>query len=221
MKKLLFVLLLVTIYSCKQAEDTPVGSNFYFENPQPIDDSELLKIPNKFIGNYINSDSTKLCFTESTITHENLYKFKIHKVKLDSLKSEFDIVNGRYIVKDTKEVFDTKVIGDSIEFSNKLIDTIFYFSNSQKAKRINGNLILNYKDSIYWKIKLISLNKDRLYIRQLYADSDLKSLDSITKIHSKKIDSISYFISPSRREFSKLLKLKNLGFKQEYSKVSK
>jgi hypothetical protein len=52
MKKYLLILgLLLVINSCKRS-DSPAddGFNLYFENPQPINDSELSKIPNKFIG---------------------------------------------------------------------------------------------------------------------------------------------------------------------------
>jgi hypothetical protein len=82
-------------------------------------------------------------------------------------------------------------------------------------------LVLNQKDSIYWKIKLISFNKNTLTIKQLYSDDDLKRMESITEVHSKIIDSTSFIISPKRREFNQFFKLKKFGFDQEYRKISK
>jgi hypothetical protein len=102
---------------------------------------------------------------------------------------------------------------------SKNIDTLFFFSETKKAKRINGDLILNEKDSIYWKVKMLSLNKNTLNIKVLYSDEDLKRMDSITKIHSKKIDSLSYIISPSRSEFKKFSKVKNFGFNSKFVKI--
>ena len=46
-------------------------------------------------------------------------------------------------------------------------------------------------------------------------------MDSITKIHSKKLDSTSFIISPKRKEFNQFFKLKKFGFDQEYRKISK
>ena len=206
--KFYFCMLIIgfTVMSCK---DIAVSeNNYYFENPQPINDSELSKIPNKFEGIFMNSDSVFLNFKENMILREIFFRFKINKKELDSLKKSQDIYNYR-------------LLKDSIELSRKKIDTFFIFSNSQKAKRINGHLILNEKDSIFWKIKMLSLDKNVLTIRYIYSEKDLKKIDSISKIKSKKIDSSSYIITPSRREFKKILDLKNLEYKQEFKKISK
>jgi hypothetical protein len=222
MKKLssLFVLF-VLLVSCKQASSEAIldGNNFYFENPQPINDSELSSIPNKFQGIYVNSDSLYLNITDNIIFYESENKFRFHKRQIDSLKEYFDVVEGKYISKDNKEIFNSIKAGDSIDFVSKNIDTLFFFSETKKAKRINGDLILNEKDSIYWKVKMLSLNKNILNIKVLYSDEDLKRMDSITKIHSKKIDSLSYIISPSRSEFKTFSKVKNFGFNSKFVKI--
>ena len=213
--------LTVLLISCKESNAIPDGNYFYFENPQPINDSELSSIPNKFQGTYMNSDSLYLNITDNTIFYESETKFRFHKNEVDSLKEYFDVVDGRYISKDKKEIFNSKRVGDSIDFVSKNIDTLFFFSETKKAKRINGDLILNEKDSIYWKVKLLSLNKNTLNIKVLYSDDDLKRMDSITKIHSKKIDSLSYIISPSRSEFKRFSKVKNFGFDSKFVKLKK
>ncbi len=71
MKKYISILSLLLIFSCKKAEPIPSGLNFYFENPQPINDAELHKIPNKFIGLYMNSDSVYLNIKEDIILKES------------------------------------------------------------------------------------------------------------------------------------------------------
>jgi hypothetical protein len=166
MKKisLLLFVLFVLMVSCKKAEFEAEfdGNNFYFESPQPINDSELSSFPNKFRGIYMSEDSLFLNIANTMIFSEREYKFRFHKNQLDSLKEYFDVVDGKYISKDTKEIFNSKKVGDSIEFASKNIDTIFQLSDSQKAKRINGFLVLNQKDSIYWKVKLLNLNKKNI-----------------------------------------------------------
>ena len=222
MKNLAMLSIIYLLFSsCKKAEDFPVGYNFYFENPQPINDSELNSIPNKFLGVYVNSDSTYLNITDNIIFSESETKFRFHKNELDSLKQYFDIENDDYISKDNRKIFKSKKTGDSIEFVSKNRDTIFILSDFQKVKRVNGHLVLNQKESIYWKVKLINLNKNKLIIKQLYSDDDLKRMDSITKIHSKMIDSASFVIAPKRSEFIKFFKLKEFGYNQEYLKISK
>ena len=139
---------------------------------------------------------------------------------MDSLKQEFDFANGKYILKINREVFDYKIIGDSIVLSNKDEDTLFAFSNTQKAKRINGQLVLNTKEAFFWKTKIIQLDKNILTIKEMCSAEDLKKLDSLTKQKSVSIDSTTFIIKPSRKEFKTILKLKQLGFELEYNKVT-
>ena len=219
MKKHLLILGLFAFLSCKKAECEPSGLNFYFENPQPINDAELSKIPNKFQGLFMNSDSVYLNIKEDIILKESFFKFKFHKKDMDSLKNEIVFSNGKYISKDNKEVYDYRQLKDSIEFSNKRIDTFFMLSNSQKAKRFDGQLVLNYRDSIYWKVKSIGLENNSLKIKYIYAKEDLKRIDSLTKVKSTMVDSSSFIIRSSRNEFKRILNLKKLGGEFEYRKV--
>jgi hypothetical protein len=219
-KYYLIVALLIIVFSCKKAElPEPSGLNFYFENPQPIKDSELTKFPNKFQGLFMNSDSVFLNIKENVILKESFYKLKFHNKEMDSLKNEFVFLNGKYILKSSKEVFDYRQLKDSIELFAKEIDTFFIFSEMQKAKRFDGQLVLNYKDSIYWKVKSIRLEKNMLKIKYIYSEEDLKRIDSLTKVKSTMIDSFSFIIRPSRNEFKHILNLKKLGEELGFKKV--
>ena len=210
----------MVLYSCKKTE-VFLGPNLYFENPQPINDSELSKFPNKFKGLYIDEDSLFLKIQENVIFTERYFKFKIHKNELDSLKNEFIFSKGKLINKKRNETYEVAIKEDSIELTNKTIDTIFIFSNTQKAKRINGSLVLNTKDSVFWTIKTISLEKNILKLKYIYSEEDLKKLDSILKEKPKMIDSSSFIIRPTRNEFKKILNLKNFGDDHEFKKVLK
>lgn len=220
MKKYFLFLGLLFVVSCKKADaPMPEGFTMYFEKPQPINDSELSKIPSKFRGVYMNSDSLYVNVKENIILKEYYNRFRFHKNEMDSIKKEYDLKNNQFVSKDNQYFFDYKYVGDSIEFSNKHIDTVFIFSDTQKAKRVDGQLVLNYKDSIYWKIKAISLGKKLLKIKHIYSKEDLKRMDSLTKITSTMIDSSTYILRPSRNEFKRILNLKKLGETVEYKKV--
>lgn len=224
MKRIFFILVVIILtVSCKKADALATQSclNFYFENPEPGKDSELDRFPNKFRGLYMNSDSVFIRVEESRILKEYFDKNRIHKLALDSLKEEFDIVKGKLVLKNFKTEYDMLPKGDSIELIQKHIDTLFRFSLFEKAKRIDGQLILSTKDSIFWIIQFLSIEKSKLKFKNLCEIEDLKKLDSVTKIKGKMLDSTSYLIKPGRSELKKILKIKNLGFDQEYKKISK
>jgi hypothetical protein len=219
MKKYIVVISILLFISCKKIG--PSGLNFYFENPQPINDAKLVKIPSKFRGLFMHTDSVFLNIKENIILQENFYRFKFPLKDMDSLKNEFVFINGKCTSKDKREVYNYRQIKDSIEFLNKRIDTFFILSNSQKAKRFDGKLVLSYKDSLYWTINSISVEKNCLKIKYIYTEQDLKRIDSLTKVKSIMIDSISFVIKPSRNEFKRILNLQHLGEDVEYRKVSK
>jgi len=76
MKK--YFLVLVLVFSCKKADiSEPVGLNFYFENPQQIKDSELIRFPNKFQGLFMNSDSVFLNFKYNRVYFKKYNKWFI------------------------------------------------------------------------------------------------------------------------------------------------
>ncbi|KRD09938.1 hypothetical protein ASE21_09440 [Flavobacterium sp. Root901] len=111
--------------------------------------------------------------------------------------------------------------GDSIELIQKQIDTLFRFSLYNKAKRIDGQLILSRKDSIFWTSQFLSIQNNTIKFKRLCEEKDLRKLDSVTKTKGKMLDSTSYLVKPTRSEFKKILKIKNLGFDREYKKISK
>ena len=223
MEKIFLILIVAVVSSsCKKADAEPYGSfTFYFEKPQPINDSELNSFPFKFKGLYRSEDFTFLRIEDDRILREYFFKFKVHRKEMDSLKSEYNLVDGKLITKDTKDKFDVRVVGDSIELSQKSTDTLFRLSYNKKAKRINGQLVLSTRDSIFWKMEIVSLENNILKFKKIYLPEDLQKLDSVTAIKGKMLDSLSYLIQPTRKEFKNIIKLKNFGEDVEYTKVSK
>jgi hypothetical protein len=223
MKKILFILVVVIGFSsCKNGLEVPACNGcltFYFENPQPVKDSELDHFPSKFRGLYMDKDSLFVRIEEDRILTESFYKFKIHKSDIDSLKGKFNVINNQLVDKQTREKMDMRPVGDSLELTNKSIDTIFRFSYNQKAKRINGDLVLSTRDSIFWNVEFLSVENNTIKFRNLYYPEDLKRLDSLTNSKSKIIDSVSYLVKPTRSEFKKILKLRNLGYDNQYKKI--
>lgn len=203
-KKIVYFLIIACMFSCKEVV---IGNDLYFEDMQPANDPDLKMIPNKFLGLYKDEDSVFLKIDKNLITKYRFGKVRIHKIELDSLKEQYDFINQKLVDKKTKAVFEMKKIGDSIELSNKDIDTIFQFSDVQKAKGSNGDLILNFKSDDYWQVNILSLENKILKFKYLSVD-DLPSIDSIMARKSTMIDSSMYVLKPSKKEFKKILRHK-------------
>ncbi|MCA1966860.1 MAG: hypothetical protein LDL23_09435, partial [Flavobacterium sp.] len=89
MKNLLILSAIMLFYaSCKERSAHPIGNTYYYQEPQPINDSELNSIPNKYLGLYVNEDSIYLNVSKRMIVEESFFKFRIHKNSLDSIADE-------------------------------------------------------------------------------------------------------------------------------------
>ena len=104
---------------------------------------------------------------------------------MDSLKDNFEIKDNQYIDKSTQQLYITRILKDSIQLRTKFIDTFFIFSNRQKMKQIHRNLVLNEQDSIFWEVKIISLLKNKLKLKYIYSESDLKKWIPSQKLNQK------------------------------------
>lgn len=195
--------------------------DLYFENSQPVNDSELSKIPFKFLGYYCIGENFFMVVTKNQILTKYFDKSRIHRNGLDSLKVDFHVTKDKIISKKVTELeFDYKLIGDSIELLDVETDTIFEFSNKQKMKRVGSCLVLNEKDSVFWKAKIIRFDKKSVAIEYLYDWDQLHQFDSLTKIKSKRIDSLKFILSPSRREFKKYLQISKHSPFHKFNKAS-
>lgn len=216
MKKYISILAVIIFCSCKEI---PAENSLYFTEAQPISDSQLKKIPSKFTGIYFMKDSVFLNINKSMIAYQYDYDVKIHENQMDSLKDEIIFKENKFFLKSTDEVLKSKKIGDSISLNLKYLDTIFAFSKKNIAKRINGKLILSTKDSVYWRIKILTLDENTIKIQELYADSDLKIFDSICNIKGEQIENSNVLVQPTRSEFAKILKVEGLGIERRFKKL--
>ena len=217
--KYFLVISLFTLYiNCKQADAVPYyGIDFLFKAPQPIDDSEVNHFPNRFIGNYMNQDSTNLVIENKTVYYKWTTKSNISFSAFDSIKDSQRVFENRIYFDN--EFVEFRKLKDSIEITDSNYDTIFSISSFQKVKRVKNSIVFNTKDSIYWKIKIITLDNNRLTLKTIVSDEDLIRMDSLSKIKAQKIDSTKIIVQLSKREFKKMLTLKRFGYDQNFKKI--
>ena len=218
MRTTFFICCLFFIFSCKEVRPAD-ALDMYFENPQPINDSELKKIPSKYLGRYSDTDSVLLIVEDKIIYSEQFYVASAHQSEMDSVMVLFERKDGKLIEKGTGDVWELKNKGDSIQLRKKWRDTLFRLSNRQRAKRIHGKLVLNFKKDSLWSVKILSLENKNLKLKSFGSPADLVKWDSITKLKSRMIDSSTYVLKPTRKEFSTILQIKKLGYDKIYNKI--
>lgn len=205
-------------YSCKQADAVATETDFSFNLPQPINDSKISHFPRSIIGNYIDNDSTYLIVTDKQLIYKWVRKSNLSFEELEKIKDSSRIVGNRIYYLNEK-FCEYRRLKDSIEITSTDYDTIFSISKNEIAKKIKSSIVLNSKDSIFWKIKVLSLDKNILKINTLASFKDLERIDSLSNTKVQKIDSTRNVIQLTRKEFKYMLKLKKFGYNQEFKKI--
>lgn len=209
----------ISILSCKKAEAVPYeGVVFLFHTMQLEGDHEITLFPNRFTGNYINTDSTYLIVGKKDVFYKWIIKSKISFELFETLKDSMKLVQNK-MYYNRNSFLEYRRLKDSIEIKEIRYDTIFSISDNQKVVKINKIFVLNTRDSIYWKIRLITFKKNNVKIKDLYSINDKKRIDSLSKIKSTEFDSVKNIFQLSKKEFRTMLALKNFGFERNFRKI--
>lgn len=216
--KLFFTLfILFLLFSCKQVDAIATETDFSFIEQQPVNDRLINHFPRSIVGNYIDKDSTYLIVTNTNFIYKRVIKSNTSFEELEKIKDSSKVVGNRIYYKN--EFYEFRKLKDSIEISTIYYDTLFSISENQIAKKIKNSIVLNTKDSIFWKIKILNFDKNTLKIKTLTSFKDLDRIDSLSNTKVQKIDSTRNIIQLSRKEFKSMLKLKNFGYDQDFKKI--
>ncbi|MDN5200962.1 hypothetical protein QQ008_06310 [Fulvivirgaceae bacterium BMA10] len=205
--RLTFVLLLLAgiVFAC----EAPVE----FEQPQPVNQRDLNKIPKRLRGVYISTkDSSYLIIDGKKMISRMEVRFEGHK---DSIDLDLDSIglgiNKKNIVMMEKDnaKFTFQLKGDLVFGTYLHSDTIFEISTRHKIRKFKGHYFLNYQHSIdNWKVNKLSLEKSLLTISKISFPKDLENLKEITEVEEVRSDKgkvMAYKLDPTRAELKKLL----------------
>jgi hypothetical protein len=206
---IIYFIFFATLISCRKS-DAPIAG---FEEPQPIDISNLSKIPNRLFGKYLNiKDSSLLVINENVIKRVINFSGKIHIKELDSV----NVLSGNAVINlKTKERIQVRRIGDSLLFHQNYTDTIFRLSKMNVLKKYKGYYFLNILfDEKNWETKKVKLSKGKLTISTINSIEEIHNLEKITSSSHDTISQVFKF-KPTKRQFKKFVKEEGFGEEDE------
>lgn len=96
-----------------------------------------------------------------------------------------------------------KMIGDSLYYLVNYTDTIFWLSDENVLKKDKGYYFMNIKiDENSWTVSKLKLKKGILTIARISTKEELELLE---EINESPIDSTTYNISFTRKQFNKFV----------------
>lgn len=214
-------LMIISFFGCRENAREISSADFYFDVPQPDGKRELGAIPRKYRGEYIEESdmNRKLIINDKYIISVKSGSAIIPKDALkDSLNEDFSYRNGK--IYSGLGVYDVTEKNDSLYLSVTFSDTLFALSASNKLKRLNGELILNRRDSLFWKINILNLRKDTLHWWwNLNSKEDYIALKSVVKNVTINADTTVVNLQPTKKEFKKILNLTETGWIIKYVRI--
>lgn len=175
MKRLKFIttiIILTSLFSC--------GPPVTFKEPQPTDNDNLSKFPNRLQGQYLSlADNSILVIGDKLIQRIYDFDLKFHPSQLDSNSrlSGDTIIN---LTTNTREV--VKRDGDSLVTHIHYIDTLFQMDYDNVVRKFKGYYFLNTRyDKESWVVKKIELSKGQLVFSSISTKEDIENLKTITE----------------------------------------
>jgi hypothetical protein len=219
LKHIVFLLLGILLITSCQDEN-----RVKFEKPQPDKVKAIDNFGKEIQGVYVKfSNPNKRLIVHPDYIATNLtIQFKVGRfgLKIDS-SAQIDLQNDSAVIRYFEQHGARATFqGDSIIYSQSIVDTIFYIEANQVLKKYKRNYFLNYQfDDHYWRVKKMKLRGDTLYFGEIYPDDSLLHYDyaaidtNINEKHAKE-----YILSPSRREFKKLMRSRAFATTEKYIK---
>ena len=197
-------------------------TSIYFEEPQPLNITELNSFPENIQGTYVPIDGSEDTIFIKMYEYEypEFYEKSIPMAAIDTLtdiRIMGDLVFDNALP--TNNGINFTIRNDTLHYKIKL-NTSTILSDSLVLKKFGKQLVLSIKvdGEKYWEVYLIKKDKNG-YLRifstgefstdsvpdnKIKNDGQLKDYFSIT--HFKQIDDSNYLINPTEKEFKKLIR---------------
>lgn len=193
-----------------------------FEEPQPTSIKNQNRFGAEIQGHYIKfSNPNKTLIIQPKIIATSLQvQLKVGRFGM-KIDSAIDISNDSILLSHfKKQGISARITKDTVMYSHIVVDTIFNFASDNILKKYKRNYFLNYQfDDEYWRVKKLKIRGDTLYFGEITPNDsllhfDYANLDSNIAENQAK----EYILSPSKREFKKLMRSKAFSITEKYIK---
>ncbi|MDD5150640.1 MAG: hypothetical protein PHC28_09175, partial [Flavobacterium sp.] len=202
--KIAFLVLVTTLFSCKN--DRLTDSYIYFNEPQPIDVEDATSFSNKYVGTFGRDYSHRLKIESKYVIKIEVNSFDATKKQMDSLP-DVEFRNNIVYDKTTQKAYKTFVKNDTIQWETEELDTLFSFSANETSKIYKSTLILNKEIDGNYLVNIIKFNFSNNKYIQLGTRKDFVKITDQLKIpfdvNVENNDTIFVVLKPSRADFRK------------------
>ena len=197
------------------------ADNVLFNQPQPVKVADLEAITPQFRGTYQGKDSSLLIIDENGIIGRD-------KIRLTMSRQEIDTSEVTFIDKNTIEDKKTKekyrIVNDSVRFTLNNETVLFKFNEGNTIREHKHTLVVSkLVEKGLWSVTMYNLKDGLLYVMDVNSKDIFRKLsediDNEVVKDSNKIDTLKMILKPTKRNFNKILRLKDSITHAVYRKV--
>ncbi len=219
MKKLILLSIIVLfLYSCSPSDRVK------FEESQPAAVKESKGFRALRRGRYTNVKQPKksIEIQKKLITTSRLYQFASHRDNIEASKiTEVDLKSDSAIIAYLSNFGgDVKIIGDTIYYSQTVIDTFFMINENNILKHYKRSYYLNFQDNDgFWEVYRVKFHGDTLLFGEITPNDTLLSYDYARVDSVKGYPGVkNYVLQPDKKELRKLMRSDAFKVTEKYIK---
>lgn len=217
--KILFVLLLTTLLSCKDDELADRDSYIFFDKPQPVNVDAVTSFPENYLGTFAIDYSHSMTIEPKRIIKRFINQYESSLKKLDSIP-DFEYKNNIMYEKESNLPCKTTVKNDTVYWETETLRTIFSFDTNETAKIYKSDIILNKEFYGSYVVNILKFNFTNNKYTQFGTRNDFDRINKQLKIpfhaNVENKDTTYVILSPSRSDFRKLLRMDDFDYDKMY-----
>jgi len=219
MKKLLLLsTVILLLFSCRPEDRVK------FEEPQPAAVKESKGFRALRRGRYINVKQPKksVLISKNLVTTSRVFQFAANRntIEISQMATVDRQDDSAMIAHFSKFGGDVKIIGDTIHYSETVIDTFFMIGKNNILKHYKRSYYLNFlADDGFWEVYRVKFHGDTLLFGAITPNDTLLTYDYA------RVDSVKgyprvkeYVLHPDRKELRKLMRSHAFKFTEKYIK---
>ncbi len=216
MKKMLYIVFALTLVACE--------STVIFLEPQPEGKKDLRSFPARYRGIYMETgDSSIFKIMENRILERHEASIA-ESVDLVLEEGDVELTDDSILVRDLELSFPAEYRNDSVFARLLVYDTVFDISRGEILRKMGRNYFLNMPGDSLWRVIKLSFKGSAAVYR---CDIDHETEMEIFTRHcnvdietDKEGNPRKYYLSPTRKELKKLLRLETFTDTTRYIRVA-
>lgn len=217
--KIVFLILIATLFSCKDDDLAEKDSYIFFDKAQPVDVAAVTSFPENNLGTFAIDYSRSITIEPKKIIKRFVNHHECSLKLIDSMP-EFEYKNKVIYERETNLPCKTTIKNDIAYWQTETLTTIFSFDTNETAKIYKSDIILNKEYYGSYIVNILKFDLTSNKYTQFGTRNDFLKINQQLNIpfhaNVESSDTTYVILCPSHADFRKLLRMEGFEYDKFY-----